>query len=78
MRVKVAWQDETRKTVQNVHPEFEDVAALARDRAISWLDIHRAAWIAWEQARQAGGRSLKFCKSIIKVLRVKKVLQVKS
>lgn len=53
VRVKVAWQDETRKTVQNVHPEFEDVAALARDRAISWLDIHRAAWIAWEQARRA-------------------------
>ncbi len=53
VRVKVAWQDETRQTVQNIHPEFEDVAALARDQSISWLDIHRAAWIAWEEARRA-------------------------
>ncbi|TAD75031.1 MAG: LarC family nickel insertion protein [Oscillatoriales cyanobacterium] len=53
VRVKVAWRDATRQTIQNIHPEFEDVASLARDRSISWLDVHRAALIAWDQAAKS-------------------------
>jgi uncharacterized protein (TIGR00299 family) protein len=56
VRVKVAWRDATRQTIQNIHPEFEDVASLARDQSISWLDVHRAALIAWERATEAVSR----------------------
>jgi uncharacterized protein (TIGR00299 family) protein len=56
VRVKVAWRDATRQTIQNIHPEFEDVASLARDQSISWLDVHRAALIAWERATESVSR----------------------
>lgn len=33
----------------NVQPEYEDCAKIARDRQVSWSDVHRAALRAWEK-----------------------------
>ncbi len=43
-RVKVAWRGEGQTTVQ---PEYDDCAAIARDRAVPFA-------VVWEAVRQAG------------------------
>jgi uncharacterized protein (TIGR00299 family) protein len=36
----------------NVQPEYEDCAKLARDRQVSWSEVHQAALRAWESLHQ--------------------------
>ncbi|WP_421657359.1 nickel pincer cofactor biosynthesis protein LarC [Leptothermofonsia sp. ETS-13] len=47
IRVKVAWADETHESTINVQPEYEDCAQIARQRNLSWREVHRLALQAW-------------------------------
>ncbi|HEY9692697.1 MAG TPA: nickel pincer cofactor biosynthesis protein LarC [Oculatellaceae cyanobacterium] len=44
VRVKVAWSEHLgKKTIQNVQPEYEDCAELARVNQLPWREIHQIA-----------------------------------
>ncbi len=44
VRVKVAWSEHLgKKTIQNVQPEYEDCAELARINQLPWREIHQIA-----------------------------------
>jgi uncharacterized protein (TIGR00299 family) protein len=46
--VKVAWTGKaTEKVINNVQPEYEDCAELARQNNIPWREIHRLALESW-------------------------------
>lgn len=46
VRVKLAYHPET-QVLLNIHPEYEDCAALARQHQVPWLTVHRAALRQW-------------------------------
>jgi hypothetical protein len=44
VRVKVAWSEHLgKKTIQNIQPEYEDCAKLARVNKLPWREIHQIA-----------------------------------
>ncbi|BAY62091.1 hypothetical protein NIES22_21580 [Calothrix brevissima NIES-22] len=45
VRVKVAWQG--KDIINNVQPEYEDCAELARQNNLPWREIHRLALQSW-------------------------------
>lgn len=49
VRVKIAWQQEG--GVTNVQPEYEDCAAIAREKNLPWRQIHAAALQKWQEIR---------------------------
>lgn len=49
IRVKVAWHPEDPQQIVNVHPEYEDVAAIAQAHNLPWLTVHQTAIHAWQQ-----------------------------
>lgn len=50
VRVKIAKMG---KKVTNVQPEYEDCAAIAKSKNISWREVHRLALESWYQHRDA-------------------------
>jgi uncharacterized protein (TIGR00299 family) protein len=50
VRVKIAKMGET---VTNVQPEYEDCAAIAKSKNISWREVHRLVLESWYQHRDA-------------------------
>ncbi len=48
VRVKVAWSDYLdKKTIQNVQPEYEDCAKLARENQLPWREVHQIVLNNW-------------------------------
>jgi uncharacterized protein (DUF111 family) len=48
VRVKVAWTKQAdRKVINNVQPEYEDCAELAKKHDIPWREIHRIVLQNW-------------------------------
>lgn len=47
IRVKVAWWPEAPDQIVNVHPEYDDVAAIAQAHNLPWLTVHQTAIRAW-------------------------------
>jgi hypothetical protein len=60
VRVKVAWTgNANNKVINNVQPEYEDCAELARKHGIPWREIQRLALQNWHLQRKAEGRRQK-------------------
>ncbi|WP_036486081.1 nickel pincer cofactor biosynthesis protein LarC [Myxosarcina sp. GI1] len=52
VKIKVAsWGEGNAKEIVNIHPEYEDCAALAKKNAISWQEIHQQAIALWQNNR---------------------------
>lgn len=50
VRIKVAsWGEGNEKQIVNIHPEYEDCAALASQYQLPWRDIHQQALALWHQ-----------------------------
>ncbi|PSN20566.1 nickel pincer cofactor biosynthesis protein LarC [filamentous cyanobacterium CCP5] len=47
VRLKLAYHPQT-QALLNVHPEYEDCAALAQHHQVPWLTVHRAALGTWD------------------------------
>jgi pyridinium-3,5-bisthiocarboxylic acid mononucleotide nickel chelatase len=58
VRVKVARNNLVDdNSIVNIHPEYEDCAAIAQAHQLPWREIHQLALIAWHQLKQPNSRS---------------------
>lgn len=51
VRLKLAHHPQT-QALLNIHPEYEDCAALARQHQVPWLTVHRLALSRWQAETQ--------------------------
>ena len=57
VRMKVAWQQtETGKRLQNVQPEYEDCARIAKQQSLPWYEVQQLALFHWYQQHPPSNR----------------------